>query len=311
MICTLTINPAVDRLFFISELNRDNTNRIKRIETVLGGKGTHVSANLRILGCENRAYGIGYGKAGKTIEHMLEACGIQVAFLHFETGESRTNYALIEDDHTCTLITEKGETVPEKVCNKLADYMTDTLEDGDYLVLSGDASNTEIPFIYNYIIDKIKEQNLDIRIFLDTSSENLVRGLDQCPFLVKPNADELSQIMGRPVSTDEEILEGIEMISGKGIECVAVSRGGKGSIVKYDGEIYKVRPLKVSVVNTIGCGDAFLSGLVYGFEKEMEFPEILKLAAGISAATAESDLTVGFDLERAMELKKFVNLEKL
>lgn len=311
MICTLTINPAVDRLLFISELNKDNTNRIKRTETVLGGKGTHVSKNLRILGCDNRAYGIGYGKAGRIIEHMLEECGVQVAFLHFDEGESRTNYALVEDAHTCTLITEKGRTVPKKVCNELTDYMMKTLKNGDDLVLSGDASNTEIPYIYNYIMAEINARKLKVRIFLDTSSENLIRGLDQKPFLVKPNEDELSQVMGKAVSTDEEILEGIEMIAGKGVPCVAVSRGEKGSIVRYGGEIYKVHPLKVNAVNTIGCGDAFLSGLVYGFEKGMEFQEILKLAAGVSAATAESDLTVGFDAARAMELKEHVRLEKI
>ena len=43
----------------------------------------------------------------------------------------------------------------------------------------------------------------------------------------------------------------------------------------------------------------------------MDFPEILKLATAISAATAESDLTVGYDLNRAMELKDQVQLEKM
>lgn len=311
MICTLTVNPALDRLLFISELNRDNTNRIKRTETVLGGKGTHVSVNLRILGCENRAYGIGYGDTGRRIEKMLEECGVQVAFLHKEEGESRTNFALIEDSNICTLITEKGKTVPKKICEELIGNITETLKNGDYLILSGDASNTEIPYIYNVLIDRIREVGLDIRIFLDTSSQNLVRGLEQKPFLVKPNEDELSQIMGCPVETDEDVLKGIEELSQKGISCVAVSRGAKGSIVKYGGDIYKVHPLKVNVVNTIGCGDAFLSGLAYGFEKEMGFEDILRTAAAVSAATAESDMTVGFDRTRAQELKKQVQLEKL
>lgn len=311
MICTLTINPAVDKLLFIPELHRDNTNRIQRIEEVLGGKGTHVSVNLSILGCSNRAYGIGYGQTGKRIEQILSDGGVDVAFLHFDEGESRTNYALIEDDHICTLITEKGKTVPEKICRQLINHMMDTMDDDDVLVLSGDASNTEIPFIYNEVVDELIRRGKHIRVFLDTSSENLIRGLERKPFLVKPNEDELSQIMGKPVSTDEEVLEGIQLISEKGIPCVAVSRGGKGSIVKYQGEIYKVHPLKVDVINTIGCGDAYLSGLVYGFEKGMEFPEILKLATAISAATAESDLTVGYDLNRAMELKDQVQLEKM
>ncbi len=311
MICTLTINPAIDKLLFISELNRDNTNRIQESKNVLGGKGTHVSINLSLLGEENRAYGIGYGKTGTIIEEMLKNSKIQVEFLHFDDGESRTNYALVEENHFCTLITEKGRIIPKNVCRQLLDRILDTIGDEDYLVLSGDASNTEIPFVYNYVMQEVKQKKPGVKIFLDTSSENLIKGLDQKPFLVKPNEDELSQIMGKPISGDEEVLEGIKWIKKKGIECVAVSRGGKGSIVAYKEDIYKINPLQVNVINTIGCGDAYLSGLVYGFKQNMDFPDILKLAASVSAATAESDLTVGFDVARVMELREMVNLQKL
>lgn len=309
MICTLTINPAVDKMLFIKEFSRDNTNRIKKSQDVLGGKGTHVSINLSILGCENRAYGIGYGQTGSRIEEMLREQGVDVRFLHYKDGESRTNYALIEETHACTLITEKGKEIPRETCEYLLKTLEESLTGGDYLVLAGDASNTEIPYIYNVIMDRLAGRG--VRIFLDTSSENLIRGIDQKPFLVKPNVDELSQVVGKKITTEEEILEGIGQIAEHGIECIAVSRGGDGSIVKYGDKIYKVEALKVNVINTIGCGDAFLSGLVYGFSKEMAFEDILKLATGVSAATAESDLTVGFDYERAMELKDQVVMERL
>lgn len=311
MICTLTINPAIDKLLFISKLNRDNTNRIQKSKKVLGGKGTHVSINLSLLGEENRAYGIGYGKTGAIIEEMLKNSRIQVEFLHFDEGESRTNYALIEENHFCTLITEKGRIIPQNVCRQLLNRILDTIGNEDYLVLSGDASNTELPYMYNYVMQEMKQKRPRVKVFLDTSSENLIRGLDQKPFLVKPNEDELSQIMGKSIASDEEVLEGIEWIKKKGIECVAVSRGGKGSIVAYKEEVYKVHPLQVNVINTIGCGDAYLSGLVYGFEKNMDFQDILKLAASVSAATAESELTVGFDVARVMQLRNKVELQKL
>lgn len=311
MICTLTINPAIDKLLFISKLNRDNTNRIQKSKKVLGGKGTHVSINLSLLGEENRAYGIGYGKTGAIIEEMLKNSRIQVEFLHFDEGESRTNYALVEENHFCTLITEKGRIIPQNVCRQLLNRILDTIGTEDYLVLSGDASNTELPYMYNYVMQEMKQKRPRVKVFLDTSSENLIRGLDQKPFLVKPNEDELSQIMGKSIASDEEVLEGIEWIKKKGIECVAVSRGGKGSIVAYKEEVYKVHPLQVNVINTIGCGDAYLSGLVYGFEKNMDFQDILKLAASVSAATAESELTVGFDVARVMQLRNKVELQKL
>ena len=71
MICTVTVNPAIDRLIYITEFHRDNTNRIKQQKEVLGGKGTHVSVNLNILGCRNKAFGITLGKRGRRIEEML------------------------------------------------------------------------------------------------------------------------------------------------------------------------------------------------------------------------------------------------
>ena len=311
MICTLTINPAIDKLLFVSRFQRDNTNRIVRSMDVLGGKGTHVSTNLRILNCDNRAYGIGFGKTGRKIEEMLKSQGVDVRFLHYETGESRTNYALIEENHKCSLITERGDMISSGICEKLLDILEESLKDGDDLVLSGDASNTEIPYIYNVIMERLALAGKKIRIYLDTSSGNLIRGIEKKPFLVKPNVDELSQVVGKALTSEADILDGIFQIASKGIECVAVSRGGDGSIVKYRELIYQVEALQVDVKNTIGCGDAFLSGMVYGFSREMEFEEILKLATGISAATAESELTVGFDYERAMELKEQVKMKRL
>ena len=92
---------------------------------------------------------------------------------------------------------------------------------------------------------------------------------------------------------------------------MAVSCGGNGSYVGYEGKIYRIYPLKVDVKNTIGCGDAFLSGLAYGFDKKMKFEDILRYAAAVSSATAEDNSTVGFDKERALELLDKVVIETL
>ena len=309
MICTVTVNPAIDRLIYISELHKDNTNRIKETYEVLGGKGTHVSVNLSILGCKNKAFGIDYGKMGSRIEEMLSREKLEMEFLHYNEGESRMNYALIEEDSTCTLITEKGRLIPEEQCEALLAKIYDGVSDGDILVLSGDASNTEVPLIYTKIIEKVSDKR--VKIFLDSSSENLTSALQWKPFLIKPNEDELSQILKEEIKGEKKILEGLQKLSGLGISCIAVSCGGNGSYIWYEDKIYRIHPLNVHAVNTIGCGDAFLSGLAYGFDQGLEFTDILKYASAISTATAESNSTVGFDKERAMELLSQVRVEVL
>ena len=309
MICTLTINPAMDRMTYLQEFSRGNTNRTRKQSDALGGKGTHVSVNLEILQCRNKAFGIGYGETGLRIEEKLKGEYIELEFLHYSSGNSRTNYAVVEENGCCTLLSGKGRIITKEECENLLERMNRVMEPGDILVLSGDASNTEIPLFYIEVMDRFA--NRDVRIFLDSSSDNLVEGLKRKPFLVKPNEDELGQILGKPVESGEAVIEGIRKLAGMGIGCVAVTCGGRGSYVWYQDELYRIHPLAVRVINTIGCGDAFLSGMAYGFDRGLPFEKTLRYAAAVSSATAESNSTVGFDLARAMELKDQVHIEKL
>ncbi len=310
MISTVTINTAIDRLLFIEELHKNNTNRIKRTVEVLGGKGAHVSLNLSQLGMKNRSFGVVLGVTGSRILQILKDNPyIDVKMLHYDVGDSRTNYAIIEDDNTCTLIAEKGVTISKPVCEELLNIIDQHTEDGDYLVLSGDASNTEVPFIYNVIMERL--QSKKIKVFLDASSENLIKGVKAKPFLVKPNVDELSQFVGHPVETEADILHGMDELESYGVEVIAVTCGANGSYVRYKGVTYRVYPLKVNVVNTIGCGDAYLSGFVYGLSNNMPFETVLRYATAVSAATAESELSVGFDPRRAESLIDQVIIETL
>lgn len=80
-------------------------------------------------------------------------------------------------------------------------------------------------------------------------------------------------------------------------------------MVRINNKIYRVFPPKIQVKNTIGCGDCFLSGLIYGVYKGLSDEETLKIATAISAATAESELSIGFDMERAKVLKELVSIQ--
>jgi len=310
MIATLTMNPAIDRLLFIDKLNKNNTTRILRISEALGGKGTHVSLNLAQLGLENDCYGVVMGETGRRIIEILrQHPNINEKMYYLETGESRTNYAIIERDHTSTLLSEKGETITAEVCEQVVDRLVSELEPGDDLVLSGDASNSEIPHIYNHILERLAQK--DVRVYLDTSSENLINGIKLKPFMVKPNLDELAQYAGTPVQTEEEILGAMERIVSQGVALVAVTCGGDGSYVYYQNQYYRIEPIKIPVVNTIGCGDAYLSGIVYGINRSLDLEDVLRHAAAVSTATALCDSTVGFDLNTMRELLTQVEVRKL
>ncbi len=310
MIYTLTINPAVDKLIFLDRFTQNRTNRpIKTAETI-GGKGTHVSLNLNLLNAENRAILTASGNTGEKLVQMLHDHGVKTEIIAGKGYETRTNIVIVESTKDCTLIAEQGNLISDEVMDEVLVTLRKSLVEGDYLVLSGEAGNTTRN-IYSEIIREFSQKG--IRIFLDASGDALKESCKESPFLVKPNLDELSQICDRPL--DENDLDGIidclKELDKYAIDVVAVSMGGGGSLIKMGTDIWRAYAPIIDVENTIGCGDSYLSALVYGFKNKMPLKEIIILATAISAATAENESSVGFDVNRINQLKDLVKVEHI
>ena len=67
---------------------------------------------------------------------------------------------------------------------------------------------------------------------------------------------------------------------------------------------WQVAPPRVSVHNTIGCGDAMLAGLLNGLRAGQSFSDALLDATGLAAAQAESMYAGIVDPGRARSLAR-------
>lgn len=310
MINTVTLNPAIDEIIYLDRYVRNITNRIRAKATTMGGKGTHVSLDLHLMGGKSRAFGFCFGQTGERILNMLQESDVETHFIYGEQGESRTNYLIVEEDtKDATLVADRGPRPSEDQIQALYAMMRGTIASGDFLALSGDTSNFPDPYVYNAIIDLLNDKQP--RIFLDASGDALKACIERSPFLIKPNRYELGQLLGRELMDDRDILDAIRAMERYHIEVIAVSLGGDGSLVKAHDKLYRVHPPKVNVYNTVGCGDCYLAGLMRGFECDMEIEDILRYASAVSAATAESPLSVFFDPERADNLMSEVRIDRL
>lgn len=312
MIYTITLNPAIDKILFVDEFQKSRTNRLTRTLETIGGKGTHVSINLKLQGVQSTALGITLGKNGKKIVKLMEGWGVRVQLLHYDLAgmESRTNYEIVENTvHICTMLTERGPILPASVTSDLLNQVRGLLKAGDMLVLTGDASNVEDTTIYFRLTLVAKE--LGAKVFLDASGYYLKEGLKSGPFLIKPNYEELCFLAGTDLKTEAEIVSAVKSLDGFNIPMIAMTWGGNGAIVKNGRDFYRVNPIQVNAVNESGCGDAFLSAIIAGIEKNMNIEETLKAAAAVAAAAAESESTVGFDPNRAEYLKEMAVVLKI
>ncbi len=312
MILTVTLNPAMDLLLFVDSFAFNTTNRVTRTERCIGGKGTHISYNLADLGVANIATGIAMGNTGEELVRILEDAGVACRFHMPEGGETRTNYALIDNEKNCTLISTKGPELTKETLDAFLTLYRELLSGVAFVVISGDASNFtdgKGVSLQAALFEAAKQNNA--KVLLDASGKSLEECVKRSPYLIKPNVHELAELTKLPVKTEQDIIAAIESLNPYHIAIVAVSMGGEGSIVRYGTHYYKVSAANVEVQNTIGCGDAYFSGLLYGMQNGMTPEETLKFAAACGGAEAESERTVGLNKARVLALVDTINVQKV
>ena len=312
MIYTVTLNPAIDKILFVDEHVPGRTARLNRTLESIGGKGTHVSINLKALGVKSIALGITLGENGQKISRMMTDLGVDTLFQHYDCNgmESRTNYVLVEEaKHRCTMIADRGPVLSKPMTNALTQQLRCLLQPGDILVLTGDARNVDDTSIYTWLAQEAG--GLGAKVALDASGPYLAEGLKSKPFLIKPNFEELCYLSGRELAGEADIITALDQLRETGVSMIAMTWGSNGAFFASGDQIWRIEPIVVHAANEAGCGDAYLAAILTGLTQEMDTEEMLTMAAAVSAATAESELTVGFDENRMQDLRKQVRVSRL
>ena len=282
MIYTITLNPALDYIIAIEQIQLNEINTSLDEHILPGGKGINVSIILKRLEVDSIALGFISGFTGEEIKRLVETEKIKTDFINLKTGNSRINVKILEEEKE-TAINSKGPAVNNKSIEELYQKL-DIIKKDDILVLSGSTPKGIDESIYEKICEKIKEKN--IKIVVDSTKNLLLNTLKYQPFLIKPNHHELGEIFNTEITNKDEALEYAKILQQNGARNVLVSMGSKGSVLlDENGKTYKKDVIKnKNVINTVGAGDSMVAGFLAGYLKYQNYEEALKL--GIASATA-------------------------
>ena len=282
MIYTVTLNPALDKTVEIPNFTLDAVNRITTLRTDPGGKGLNVSKVIVKLGGKSIAIGVLGGTTGRRIADAMDALGVETDFT-FAEGETRTNLKVVDCvRHTNTDLNEPGFTVTQDVLDGMLAALTNKIQPGDIVVLSG--SLPKGAPVNTYGIWAAACDKAGARVFLDADGQALQYGLETKPYLVKPNNHELSRLTGRTLDTVEDLLTAARDIIAQGVKKVVVSMGGDGALFVSETAAYRAEGLKVPVGSTVGAGDSMVAALAYATEQGLDDGETVALAVATSAA---------------------------
>ncbi len=291
MVYTVTCNPSLDYTVDVDDLRLGEINRTKKEQIFAGGKGNNVSMVLKNLGMDTTALGFVAGFTGDEIIRMLDEKGIRTDYIHVAEGFTSINVKIRSVPETA--INGMGPAVTEEDAGELMRQL-ESLGADDVLILSGNIPPCLPQSLYRDIVAEL--QGKGVKIVVDAEGDSLADVLEYGPFLIKPNHEELSGIIGRSVTTRDEAVEGAKLLQERGARNVLVSMAGEGAVlVAENGEVFKGESPKGKLVNSVGAGDSMVAGFVYGYLTTGSYREAFRygVCTGSASAFSETLATAG------------------
>lgn len=286
MIYTITFNPALDYIVCLDHLTPGTINRTEQEYVLGGGKGINVSIVLNNLSIDTTALGFIGGFTGNEIVRQLNEFGVRESFIRLKDGLTRINVKVKSSDEE-TEINGRGPVIADDELHALYAQL-DTLTDQDTLVLAGSIPSSLPSNMYEIIMERLAHKH--IRIVVDATKDLLTRVLPYKPFLIKPNNHELSEIFGRPLSTNNDLINAAKELQTQGAQHVLISMASDGAIlVSADGSIYTSPAPKGTLINSVGAGDSMVAGFITGYLNTQDLQQALYWGIATGSASAFSE----------------------
>lgn len=307
MILTVTLNPAIDKVYEVDSFAVGSVFRANKMWVTAGGKGINVARVAVTLNENVIATGFLGGNNGRFIRQQLEKLEIEDAFVEV-AEETRTCIAVNDPvGDTSTEILELGPTISNEEQKAFLDNFKDLVTKVDLVAISGSLPSG-VPLDFYGELIKISKQH-GRKVLLDTSGPALITNLVHAPFMIKPNQQELETMVGEEL-TEEDILKAADDLHQKGIELVCVTLGAAGSIAVTNEGAFRLRTPTIETRSTVGSGDSFVAGVGVGLAKNMPIQELLKLGMACGMANTQFAETGKISCELVDRFFPMVSIEK-
>lgn len=309
MIYTLTINPSIDYYLWTDELVTNETLRAQKAVFAPGGKGISSATILGRLGMPVTPIVMAGGDTGMLLQSLLISEPISAEYIDAEVP-TRINVK-ISDQNGHYELNAPGLPLGDEAMKKLASRLSQ-LQKGDWLILSGSLPEHLADDFYAKIVRELSIKG--IKVGVDTSGPALKVAIKEHPAFIKPNEEEAAALFNIPFDPQnglsEQQIENIFcQLTESGVERVIITLGAKGSIYgDNQGNRFRFASPQVKVVATVGCGDSFVGGFVYGLVKYDSPLEAMAYGTASGAATAATQF-LG-DKTAIEEIRKKVILPK-
>lgn len=309
MILTVTLNAAVDKRYVVERLEPQTVMRVRQAASTAGGKGLNVSRVAALGGQEVTAMGFVGGHNGRLLESLLTQRGITKAFTHIGAPTRCCINVWDAAAGRSTEFLEPGSPVTQEDAAAFVRDYEARLPLADVVVLSGSLPPGLPVTFYNLLTELARRQGKPV--LADTSGAALQSVARAKPTLLKPNAEELRQLVNAETAGGDQPVAAARRLHERGIPIAAVSLGKDGVLVACDEGVYHGVTPDLPVVNTVGCGDSMVAGFAVGIANGWSIPDTIHYAVSVSTANALDRRTGHYQQADLDRVRPLVRVERL
>jgi len=259
-VVTVTPNPSLDHTVEVDMLVRGEVQRTSQALVEAGGKGVNVARVLAKHGHRATAI-LPAGDDAQRMIGLLTPQQVSTVAVPI-SGAIRTNIAVVEKDGTTTKLNEPGAHLSDDEVSALLAAVDEQLaRRPSWLIAAGSLPDGAPEDFYARVTSAAVAAGVPVAI--DTSGPALAAAIDAGASVVKPNLEELEEVLGRDLVTVGDVIDAAAELRARGSKDLLVSLGGHGALlITADGSWWAGGPPLVPR-STVGAGDCTLSGYLH------------------------------------------------
>lgn len=304
-IITLTLNPAFDVHCHIENFSLYHEHLAKITDRDASGKGINISRALKACGTESLALMVLGDENGESFAHAIKADGLSFKSVTVP-GRIRENITVHTNGAPETRISFAGFSADKSLLTQVNALLEGEIDSNTIVTFTGRNPDGLDMADVKYFIRGLEARGA--RVVIDSRSFTLDDILDVRPWMIKPNEEEISAYLGRPIESFEEVAAAAEELYCKGIANVMISLGSKGAMIVCKNGRFVATPPSIDAISTIGAGDSSIAGFLAAIAEGEAPEEALRRAVCYGSGAC---MTEGTRPPKAEDVKRLMHLVTL
>ena len=253
----------------------------------LGGVGRNIAHNLALLGTDvHLLTAYGDDLYGERVAASCSELGIDLSHALRIAGGATSTYLYLTDHRGEMALAVSDMEICKKITPSYLSSQLPLLQNAQVVVADANLSAESLEFL---------AENCAAPLFVDpvsTAKAQKLRPILGKIHTLKPNRLEAELLSGVPIRSEQDLERAADVLTEMGLHRMFISLGSQGVYAAMGSERLRLPNLPGQMVNTTGCGDAFMAALVWAYLEGMDLKSTALAGLAAGAIAMESGETI-------------------